>query len=135
LGVAWLNRAGERMRASMTDNTDQTTSATTDFVSAFPPRHRPHQHRTLSRAALANMQGDNLQDTTQIVSHEIVEGISAELGVGEIADDCDSVIGMVNGVMVQGYKSREDGDRCIIPGQLSVVVHPGFVFHPVIVNG
>jgi hypothetical protein len=82
-----------------------------------------------------NMQGDSLQDTTQIVAHEIVEGIAAELGAGEIADDCTSTTGIVNGVMVQGYKSREDGDSCIIPGQLTVVVHqPPWVFHPGIVN-
>jgi hypothetical protein len=81
-----------------------------------------------------NMQGDSLHDTTQIVAHEIVEGISAALGAGEIADDCDSMTGLVNGVMVQGYKSRKDGDRCIIPGQLTVVVHHPFEFLPTPVN-
>ncbi len=69
------------------------------------------------------MQGDSLNDTTQIVAHEIVEGIGAELGAGELADDCISMTGFVNRVMVQGYKSREDGDTCVIPGQLVVVVH------------
>jgi hypothetical protein len=81
------------------------------------------------------MQGDSLQDTTQIVAHEIVEGISAELGAGEIADDCVSTVGLVNGVMVQGYKSREDGDSCVIPGQLTVVVHkPPWAFSHEIVD-
>jgi hypothetical protein len=61
------------------------------------------------RSVPGTMQGDSLQDTTQIVAHEIVEGISAELGAGVIADDCVSTVGLVNGVMVQGDKSREDG--------------------------
>ena len=67
-----------------------------------------------------NIQGATLADSTLIVSHEIVESIASHLGAGEISDDCGDVSGYVGyadqRVMAQGYKSREDGDQCVVPG-------------------
>jgi hypothetical protein len=67
-----------------------------------------------------NIQGASLHDTTKIVSHEIVEAIAMHFGAGEIADDCEHIYGNVGyadrRVMAQGYKSREDGDQCRLPG-------------------
>jgi hypothetical protein len=63
------------------------------------------------------MQGGSLHDTTEIVSHELVEVVASELGAGEIADDCVGSTALVDGVLVQAYKSAIDGNVCVIPGQ------------------
>jgi hypothetical protein len=84
-----------------------------------------------------NMQGDSLHDTSKIVSHELVEAISAQLGHGEIADDCLSTSGYVRNTMVQGYKSDQDGGSCVIPGALTRKLPPGnplFIHEPHLVG-
>jgi hypothetical protein len=62
------------------------------------------------------MQGNSLNGTTPIVGHEIVEVIGSQTGVGELADDCEDMTALLDGVMVQGYKSRVDNWQCVIPG-------------------
>ena len=69
-----------------------------------------------------NIQGASLHDTTLTVSHEIVESIASQFGAGEIADACAHIYGNVGyadrRVMAQGYKSRDDGDVCRLPGMV-----------------
>ena len=54
------------------------------------------------------------------MSHEIVGSVASEVGAGELSDDCGGVTGLVHGVMVEAYASREDRDACVIPGELRI---------------
>jgi hypothetical protein len=70
------------------------------------------------------MQLNSLDETTPIVSHEIVEAIGKHLGQKELADDCTTVLGSIDGVHVQGYLSLKDGPKvCVIPTSLTPVEH------------
>lgn len=88
-----------------------------DHFNAAVGLHWHFTYRGQQAICAWNMQGDSLDDTTKIVTHEIVEAIASELGAGEISDDCLDSLGDVNRVAVQGYKSAQDGGTCVIPGQ------------------
>jgi hypothetical protein len=70
------------------------------------------------------MQGDSLDDTTVIMSHEVVEAIGKHLGQKELSDDCMTLLGSIDGVRVQGYLSLKDGPAaCVIPTSMVPVEH------------
>src|SRR5512132_2549888 len=59
------------------------------------------------------MQGDDLDGTTPIVAHEIVEAAAQKLGNGEVAEPCDQQR-RINGGMAVAYADAHH--VCVIPG-------------------
>lgn len=63
------------------------------------------------------MQGDDIDGTTPIASHEMVEIVSSALGFGERGDPCGPANARINGVLAAAYVSATH--TCIVPNAYS----------------
>jgi hypothetical protein len=63
------------------------------------------------------MQGNDLDGTTPIASHELVEIISSTFGYGERADPCNHQNARINGVLAEAYESA--AHTCVVPHVVS----------------
>jgi hypothetical protein len=59
------------------------------------------------------MQGNDLDGTSPIVVHEVVEAAASSVGAGEVGDPCGQ-LARINGVMVEAYANAHHA--CVIPG-------------------